>query len=198
MRPEHLQKEALLQSLPASRQNVLRKQCTRRLIDYQELKALVKTQVDRALANYGASKNWEDIVQPHPATADSLTEWFDDWCQAGPCMRGGVSHHMAMRQFFKALYVSNAYEGHLDAMLFDEAKQNGKFSYLEAFCFILPRLVSKKRAKVTKQNNPTSAPELHDRVQDKLSLSKLCGLHRSHSIYTIISISSTHAYGLYP
>ena len=32
------------------------------------------------------------------------------------------------------------------------SKQNGKFSYLEAFCFILPRLVSKKRANVTKQN----------------------------------------------
>ena len=59
MQPEHLQKEALLQSLPASRQNVLRKRCTNRLIHYQELKALVKTQVDGALANYGASKNWE-------------------------------------------------------------------------------------------------------------------------------------------
>ena len=37
-------------------------------------------------------------------------------------------------------------------MVFEEAKQNGKFSYPEAFCFILPRLVSKKQAKVTKQN----------------------------------------------
>ena len=44
MQPEHLQKDALLQSLPASRQNILRKRCTRRLIGYQELKALVKTQ----------------------------------------------------------------------------------------------------------------------------------------------------------
>ena len=152
MQPEHLQKEALLQSLPASRQNVLRKRCTHRLIGYQELKALAKTQIDRALANYGASKNWEDIVPPHPATADSLTEWFDDRCQAGARVRCGVSHHMAKRQFLKALYVSNACEGHLDAMVFKEAKQNGKFSYLEAFCFILPRLVSKKRAKATKQN----------------------------------------------
>ena len=144
MQPEHLQEEALLQSLTASRQNVVGKRCTCRLIGYQELKALVKTQIDRALANYGASKNWEDIVPPHPTTADSLTEWFDDWCQAGARVCGGVSHHMAKRQFLKALYVSNAYEGHLDAMVFEEAKQNGKYSYLEAFCFILPRLVSKK------------------------------------------------------
>ena len=152
MQPEHLQKEALLQNLPASRQNVLRKRCTRRLIGYQELKTLVKTQIDRAMANYGASKNWEDIVPPHPATANSLTEWFDDWGQAGARVRGGVSHHMAKRQFLKAMYVSNAYEGHLDAMVFEEAKQNSRFSYLKAFCFILPRQVSKKRAKVTKQN----------------------------------------------
>ena len=152
MQHEHLQKEALPQSLPASRQNVLRKRCTRRLIGYQELKALVKTQRDRALANYGASKNWEDIGPPHPSTADSLTEWFHDWCQAGARVRGGVSHNMAKRQFLKALYVSHAYEGHSDAMVFEEPKQNGNFSYLEAFCYILPRLVSKKRAKMTKQN----------------------------------------------
>ena len=150
MQPAHLQKDALLQSLPASTQNILRKRCTRRLIGYQELKALVKIQIDRALVNYGASQNWEDIVPLHPARADSLTEWFDNWCQAGAGVRGGVSHHMAKRQFLKAPYVSNAYEGHLGAMVFDEASQNGKFSYLVAFCFILPRLVSKKRAKVTK------------------------------------------------
>ena len=59
---------------------------------------------------------------------------------------------MTQRQFFKALYVSNAYGGHLDALPFEEAKQKAKFSYLEAFCFILPRLVSKKQAKVMKQN----------------------------------------------
>ena len=118
-------------------------------MDYQELKALVKTQIDRALANYGAFKNWEDIVPPHPATADSLTDWLADWFQAGACVRGGVSHHMAKRQFLKAPYMSNAYEGHLDAMLFEEAKQNHQFSYLEAFCLILPRLVHKKQAKVT-------------------------------------------------
>ena len=62
-----------------------------------------------------------------------------------------VSHHMAKRQFLRALYVFNAYEGHLDAMVFGEAKQNRKFSYLEAFCFNLPCLVSKNRAKVTNQ-----------------------------------------------
>ena len=39
-------------------------------------------------------------------------------------MRGGVSDHMAKRQFPKAVYMSNAYEGHLDAMLFEEARQN--------------------------------------------------------------------------
>ena len=57
MQPEDLQKEALLQTLPGSRQNVLGKRCTRRLIGYQELKALVKIQIDQALANYGGSKN---------------------------------------------------------------------------------------------------------------------------------------------
>ena len=115
-------------------------------------RVLVKTKVDRALANFGASKNWEDIVPPHPASAESLPEWFHDSCQAGARVRGGVSHHGAKRQFLKALYTSNAYEGTLDAMVFEEAKQNGKFSYLEALCFILPHLVNKDRAKVTKQS----------------------------------------------
>ena len=66
-------------------------------------------------------------------------------------MHGGVSHHGARRKFLKALYMSNAYQGDLDAMVLVEAKQNGKFSYLEAFCFILTQLVGKKRAKVIKQ-----------------------------------------------
>ena len=34
MQPENLQKGALLQSLPASRQNILRKRCTPCLFDY--------------------------------------------------------------------------------------------------------------------------------------------------------------------
>ena len=58
---------------------------------------MIKPQIDRALANYGASTNLEGIVPPHPATADSLTEWFDDLCQAGARVRGGVSHRMAKR-----------------------------------------------------------------------------------------------------
>ena len=108
--------------------------CTRRLIDYQGLKALVKTQMDRALVNFGVSKNWEDIVPPRHASAASLTEWFDDWRHAGARVHGGVSHHGAKRQFVKALYVSHAYEGHLEGMVFEEAKQNGKISYLASFC----------------------------------------------------------------
>ena len=83
MQSEHLQQEALLQSLPIPRQNVFRKPCTRCLVDYRELKALVKTQINGALANHSAFKSWEDIVPHHPATADSVTEWFDDWCQGG-------------------------------------------------------------------------------------------------------------------
>ena len=65
--------------------------------------------------------------------------------------------------------MSDAYKGHFDAMVFEEAKQNGKFAYLEAFCFILPRLVSKKRAKVTKKNivgkaRAANAMQLHGRA----------------------------------
>ena len=67
-------------------------------------------------------------------------------------MRAGVSHHMANRHFLRALYVSKAYDRHFEAMVFVEAKQNGTLSCVEDFCFILPRLVSKKRAKVLKQN----------------------------------------------
>ena len=84
MQREHVKKEAVLQILPASRQNVLRKRCTCRLIDYEELKALVEKQIDQTLTTYGVFKNLEDIVPLQPAIADSLTEWLDDCARRAP------------------------------------------------------------------------------------------------------------------
>ena len=103
--------------------------------------------MDLALANCGASKNWEDIVPSHQPISHSPTDWFDDWCQACARLHAGVNHSLATGHFLKALFTSNAYEEHLNMMLFKEAKKNGKFLFLEALCFISLRLVTKKRTK---------------------------------------------------